>query len=186
MRMKRYGMTMQKFLFSALGALLLCTGCKDNINTMLEDYNSHFEPATNNELIINPGDTGFRQENMLDPTYFASAEGSINVAAPYKCSSYEWNFYKIIKLINGSESAIRSSLEDITAGLNFYPESGKNKREFRVYVPLSSVAAGEKLGPGTYILHLKVIGDDGKEYKDWCSVVIYEQVYGQTEFFKED
>ena len=186
--MKRYSTFMHKFMFSTMAAtaFLLCTACKDNINTMLEDYNSHFEPATNNDLIINPGDKGFKEENMLDPTYFASTEGSINVAAPYKCSSYEWNFYKIIKQINGSESAIKSTLEDITAGLDFYPESGKDKREFRVYIPLSSVGVGEKLGAGTYILHLKVTGNDGKEYKDWCSIVIYEQVYGQTEFFKED
>ena len=173
-------------VFSLVFTLVLLTSCKNDVNTMLNDYNGHYEPATNMELIKNPGDKGFREENMLEPTYFASNEGSINVAAPYKCKSYTWNFYKIIYKKKGSESVIKSTLEDITAGLNFYEESGPNKREFRAYVPLSRISETEKLVPGTYILHLTVIGDDGKQYQDWCSIVIYEQVYGQTDFFKED
>ena len=184
MNFKRF---IAKFTFSmCLAALCLLTGCKTDINSMLDDYNSHFEPATNMAIILNPGDEGFREENMLDPTYFVSSEGSINIAAPYKCKSYKWNFYKIVYHQQGSQSEITSTLQDITAGLDFYPESGKTKREFRAFVPRSRISAGEELTPGTYILHLKVIGDDGYEYKDWCSIVIYEQVYGQSYFFKED
>ena len=173
-------------LVSLFCAVIILSACKNDVYTMLEDYNSHYEPATNMDIIINPGDQGFREENMLDPTYFVSSEGSINIAAPYKCSSYEWKFYKILYYQQGSQSEITSSLQDITAGLDFYPESGKNKREFRAFVPRSRLSANEQLGPGTYILHLTVIGDDGKEYKDWCSIVIYEQVYGQSYFFKEE
>ena len=184
--MKRYCTTCQKLMLSFLAALFLCAGCKNNINTMLEDYNSHYEPATDMEHIINPGDEGFRQENMLDPTYFVSSEGSINIAAPYNCSAYEWAFYKIVYIQQGSQSEIKSTLQDITAGLDFYSESGKNKREFRAFVPRSRISANEELKPDTYILHLTVIGNDGNKYKDWCSIVIYEQVYGQTDFFKED
>ena len=186
--MKRHSVSLHVFAFSIVTVFLLVlfSSCKDNVNTMLDDYNGHYEPATNMELIKNPGDKGFKEEDMLEPTYFASNEGSINVAAPYKCKSYSWNFYKIVYSKKGSESVITSTLVDITAGLNFYEESGTNKREFRVYVPLSRISDEEKLLPGTYILHLTVIGDDGKEYKDWCSIVIYEQVYGHTDFFKED
>ena len=186
--MKRYGVLSHVFTFSLVTIMLLCLflSCKNNVNTMLDDYNGHYEPATNLELIKNPGDKGFKQEDMLEPTYFASSEGSINVAAPYKCKSYTWAFYKIIEQKRGSESVIKSTLEDITAGLNFYEDSGTTKREFRVYVPLSRISVDEKLVPGTYILHLTVIGDDGKEYKDWCSVVIYKHVYGHTDFFKEE
>ncbi len=184
--MKRFTMSLRLMTFSFCAAFIFCTACKDNVNTMLDDYNAHYEPATNLELIKNPGDAGFREEDMLEPTYFASNEGSINVAAPYKCKSYSWNFYKIVYQKRGSESVIKSTLEDITAGLNFYEDSGTNMREFRVYVPLSHISADEKLVPGTYILHLSVIGNNDIEYKDWCSIVIYEQVYGHTDFFKED
>ena len=177
-------------LTSALVSLFVAgfalAGCKNDVYTMLEDYNSHYEPATNMDIIVNPGDKDFREENMLDPTYFVSSEGSINIAAPYKCQSYEWTVYKIIYHQQGSQSAITSTLQDITAGLDFYPDCGKDKREFRAFVPRSRLSANEQLGPGTYILHLLVVGDDGNKYKDWCSIVIYEQVYGQDSFFKED
>ena len=176
-----------KLLFSScLLLMLIATACKNDINSMLDDYNSHYEPATNMDIIYSPGDKEFKADRMLDPTYFVSSEGSINIAAPYKCSSYEWVFYKIVYNQQGSQSEITSTLQDITSGLDFYSESGKDKREFRAYVPRSRISASEQLGPGTYILHLKVIGNDGKEYKDWCSVVIYEQVYGQAYFFKEE
>ena len=177
-----------KLMFSlCLAALFALTAsCKNDVYTMLEDYNGHYEPATNMDIVINPGDKDFREENMLDPTYFVSSEGSINVAAPYKCNAYNWTFYKIVYQPQGSQSEIKSTLQDITAGLDFYPESGKDKREFRAFVPRSRISANEELKADTYILHLAVTGNDGKEYKDWCSIVIYEQVYGQTNFFKED
>lgn len=184
--MENYGSKRQLYFISLFAVLILFFACKSDIYTMLEDYNNHYEPATNMDLIINPGDEGFSQENMLDATYFASSEGSINIAAPYKCRSYNWQFYRIIYENQGSQSSITSTLQDITAGLDFYQGSGKNKREFRVYIPNSRISAEEKLVPGTYILHLTVIGDDGRTYRDWCSIVIYEQVYGQTDFFKED
>ncbi len=186
--MKRYGVSLHIFSFFLVSVILLSlfSSCKNNVNTMINDYNGHYEPATNLELIKNPGDKGFKQEDMLEPTYIASSEGSINVAAPYNCKSYIWNFYKITYLKKGSESVIKSTLTDITAGLDFYEESGSNKREFRAYVPHSRISENEKLVPGTYILHLTVIGNDGKQYKDWCSIIIYEQVYGQTDFFKEE
>ncbi len=173
-------------LFSLFVAALMLSSCKDNVYTMLENYNSHYEPATNMDIIINPGDKDFKEDKMLDPSYFVSSEGSINIAAPYKCQSYEWTFYKIIYHQQGSQSTITSTLQDITAGLDFYPDCGKDKREFRAFVPTSRIDTGEKLKPGTYILHLSVVGNDGNKYKDWCSIYIYEQVYGQDSFFKEE
>ena len=184
--MKSKTIVLTSALFALCFAGVLLPSCKNDVYTMLEDYNSHYEPATNMDIIINPGDKDFKEENMLDPTYFVSAEGSINVAAPYKCQSYEWTFYKIIYHQQGSQSVITSTLEDITAGLDFYPDCGKDKREFRAYVPRSRMSASEQLVAGTYILHLLVVGDDGNKYKDWCSIVIYDQVYGQETFFKED
>lgn len=194
--MKRYSTFMHKFMFSTLAstALLLCTACKDNINTMIEDYNSHFEPATNMDIIVNPGDKGFKEEDMLAPNYAISSEGSINVCAPYKCSMYKWTFYKVTNIKNGSETEIHSELTDITDYLSFHEGSGKDKREFRVNVAKSymgevvngSKTTKSKLSTGTYILHLKVIGDNGKTYNDYCKIIIYEQIYEKADFFKED
>ena len=184
--MKKGTVVLTSALVSLFVSGVLLAACKNDVYTMLEDYNSHFEPATNMGIIVNPGDADFREENMLDPTYFVSEDGSINIAAPYNCQSYEWKFYKVIYHQQGSQSSITSSLQDITAGLDFYPDCGKDKREFRAFVPRSRISATEQLIPGTYILHLLVVGNDGNKYKDWCSIVIYEQVYGQDSFFKEE
>ena len=184
--MKSKTIVLTSALFSLCFAAVLLPGCKNDVYTMLDDYNSHYEPATNMDIIINPGDSGFVEDRMLDPTYFVSSEGSINIAAPYNCQAYEWTFYKIIYHQQGSQSTITSTLQDITDGLDFYADCGKDKREFRAYVPSSKIDAKEKLKSGTYILHLLVVGNDGNKYKDWCSIVIYDQVYGQETFFKED
>ena len=186
--MKRFTMSLRLMTFSFCAAFIFCTACKDNVNTMLDDYNAHYEPATNLELIKNPGDAGFDQTKMLDDLYAVSSEGNINLAAPYNCKTYSWFFYKTINKIqrDSGESAIDTELVDITDKLDFYPDCGKDKREFRVYVPNSQIESGVYLGPGTYILRLIVIGNNNITYSDWCKVIIYEQIFGQTNFFKED
>ena len=186
--MKRISVSAHFLTFSCLAVLLLYTACKDNVNTMLDDYNGHYEPATNMELIKNPGDSGFDQKKMLDDLYTVSSEGNINLAAPYNCKSYSWFFYKTINKIQreSGESAIDTELVDITDKLDFYPGCGKNMREFRAYVPTSQLEAGVFLGAGTYILRLVVIGNDNQKYTDWCKIIIYEQIFGQTNFFKEE
>ena len=185
--MKRCSLFMT-FVFSLALALPLLAGCKDNVNTMLDDYNGHYEPATNLELIKNPGDKGFTEEGMLDDLYYVSSDGNFNIAAPYNCKTYQWNFYQTENSIKRElgPSAIDTTLTDITDKLDFFPNSGKNKREFRFYVPNSQLGPKEYLGPGTYILKLTVIGKDDKTYTDWCVVVIYEQIYGKEKFFKEE
>ena len=188
--MKRYSVSSQ-VLMSSFAIILLASlsfSCKNNVNTMLDDYNGHYEPATNMELIKNPGDAGFDEKRMLDEIYVASSEGNLNLAAPYKCKSYKWIFYKTINKIQREtgESAIDTELVDITDKLDFYPDCGKDKREFRAYIPNSQIESGVYLGQGTYILRLIVVGNNDITYTDWCKVIIYDQIYGQTNFFKED
>lgn len=178
------------FSLSLLIPAVLFFSCKNNVNTMIDDYNGHFEPATNMSKIKNPGDSGFTSERMLDDFYSVSSEGSINLAAPYKCQSYEWTFYKSKnskkRIGDFGESINITDYEEITDKLYYYNGSGRDKREFRVYVPLSQLAKNEYLGAGTYVLTLKIVGNDGITYTDRATVVIYEQIYGQTTFFKEE
>lgn len=185
--MKRCSM-FTTFVFSLFLSLVLFTSCKNDVNTMLNDYNGHYEPATNMEIIKNPGDPGFDANKMLDDLYNVSSDGNFNIAAPYKCKAYQWNFYQTENSIKreSGPSAIDTTLTDITDKLDFFPNSGKNKREFRFYVPNSQLGPKEYLGAGTYILKLTVTGNNGITYTDWCVVVIYEQIYGKEKFFKEE
>ncbi len=188
--MKRFGVSMHFFMSSLVLLLLLgfFPSCKNDVNTMLDDYNGHYEPATNLELIKNPGDKGFKEEDMLSDIYAENSDGSIHIAGPFNCKSYEWKFYKTENNINreSGPSAIDTTLIDITDKLDFFPNSGKDKREFRFYIPKSQLAPKEFLGPGTYILKLTVIGNNNITYTDWCLVIIYEQIYGKENFFKEE
>lgn len=188
--MKRFGVSMHFFMSSLVLLLLLgfFPSCKNDINSMLDDYNGHYEPATNMELIKNPGDAGFDEKKMLDELYNVSSDGNFNIAAPYNCKVYQWIFYQTENSIlrESGPSAIDTTLTDITDKLDFFPNCGKDKREFRFYVPKSQLESNEYLGPGTYILKLTVIGNDDKTYTDWCMVIIYEQIYGKENFFKEE
>jgi hypothetical protein len=47
-------------VFSLVFTLVLLASCKNDVNTMLNDYNGHYEPATNMELIKNPVDAGIK------------------------------------------------------------------------------------------------------------------------------
>ena len=190
MCMKRYSVSSQ-VLMSSFAIILLASlsfSCKNNVNTMLDDYNGHYEPATNPALVKNPGQAGFKEEDMLSDIYTENSDGSIHIAGPFNCKSYEWKFYKTennIKRESGP-SALDTTLIEITDKLDFFPSSGKDKREFRFYIPKSQLGPNDFLGPGTYILKLTVIGNNNITYTDWCLVIIYEQIYGKENFFKEE
>lgn len=146
---------------------------------MLDDYNGHFEPGTPPSTDIKPSDPNFNEENMLQHSYYISAEGSINISAPQGCDSYKWTFYSLEydKRKYGT-SAVYQTQTDITSNLAFYNNCNDKKREFRVYIPDSYLNIQEKkfLCAGTYKLDLTVMCN-GKTYKDSCFIVIYEQGY---------
>ena len=55
--MKSKTIVLTSALFALCFAGVLLPSCKNDVYTMLEDYNSHYEPATNMDIIINPGDS---------------------------------------------------------------------------------------------------------------------------------
>lgn len=150
--------------------------CKNDIQTMLDDYNTNFEPGPEPTHALNPGDKGFTAEGMLQSSYFVSTLGSINLAAPINCKTYKWTFY-MQKTVKDPETHLDVEiLVDITDYLDFYENSGKNKREFRAYVPNSTTDANEFLSEGTYKLELEVTDNKNKIYKDDCYVVLWKQI----------
>ena len=189
--MKSKTIVLTSALFSLFVAGVLLPSCKNDVYTMLEDYNSHFTPGTDWSKIKYPGDEGFDETKMLDDQYSVSSDGTITLAAPFNCKSYEWHFYKTLNTVTIGVSFTTNDfkateLEDITDKLFYCNSSWKDKREFIVYVPKSQLSPKEYLGPGTYVLKLSVVGKNDLTYSDWCKVIIFEQIYGQSTFFKED
>ena len=188
--MKSKTVVLTSALFSIFTAVIL-SACKDNVYSMLEDYNSHFVPATNWTNTKYPGEQGFDETRMLDEQYSVSSDGTITLAAPFNCKSYEWRFYKTYNNIVRDGTLTTNSfkpteIEDITSKLFFYNGSGNDKREFIVYIPSSRITVGDYMGPGTYVLKLSVVGNNDQTYSDWCKIIVFEQIYGQSTFFKED
>lgn len=161
-------------LFSLL--LPLCA-CKNNIQTMLDDYNGHFEPGPEPSHVKSPGDPGFTADGMLSMSYYVSSEGSVNLSAPPNCTSYTWTFYKSHIKTNPITAVEETEYEDITDILYFYNNCNKHTKDFRAYIPNSQYEADSYLNIGTYKLELVVTDISHKEYKDSCTIVIYKQIH---------
>lgn len=146
--------------------LLMCAGCKNSIDSMLDDYNSNFTIDTSiYETTPSPGDEDFIESGMLLDTYCVGSNETINLAAPYKCDSYSWvvtdpldaNNEVTVKFFDGSMIC--------------------NSRLFVTYIPESGLKAGR-----TYKLTLTVTDKEGNAYKDFCELVIYQHF----EFYEEE
>lgn len=132
-----------------IGFTFLFTNCKTGVQTMIDDYNSQFTPTEDEVLPPCPGDDNFHENKMLAPIYYICCDGTINLAAPYKCSSYEWKLF----------SPDKQLIEDI------------KKREFIYYLPTSHF----DITAGTYQIKLEVKDSGGRSYNDTATIVIYDR-----------
>jgi len=146
-----------KFIgFYALGlclfyTTLMFTGCKTDFNQMIDNYNGHFAPTEDEVVPPCPGDSNFDQSQMLFPTYQVCTDGTINLAGPYKCKSYKWEFLDKEK---------NTLLQDTT-------------RTFVHYLPLTFQ---NELSEGSYLIKLTVIGEDEQAYSDEALVIVYNRI----------
>ena len=147
-----------KAVFSLVLSLLcfcfLCS-CKSGINDMLDDYNSHYTPTEDPRIPPKPGDPDFRANDMLSPIYPVDIDGSVNLTAPFDCTSYLWTL---------TDKQGKDHIDKIT----FYKNCGNICREFRFYIPDSDLELG------TYKITLTVTDADNNSYTDTAALVIYE------------
>ena len=135
--------------------------CKNNVDSMLEDYNSHFQPGDNtennviDESIPELGDPNFDESKMLEYEYFVYTDGIISISGPRNATSYKWELYKC-------DDLERTPLEVPTHnGSTFSTQS------LIIYVPTA------ELQEGTYKISLTVTDTSGKKYRDSCGLIIY-------------
>lgn len=167
--MKRYDTSLQMLVISCLGALLLCAGCKNNINTMLKDYNSHFIPTEDNIVYPSPDDADFDPSQMLSEEYTISDRETINICAPGNCAAYKWSirnpFITEVKNPNGTVTKYPDGKP-----VDFHCELGSDSQRFVLFVPKS------KLELGVYILELTVKDYNSNSYSDTCKLIIYQHI----------
>ena len=138
--------TKSSFVFFIIFSLILFSTCHSNVQTMLDDYNSHFTNAPLDPP--GPDDPGFDENKMLDHKYYVCIDGTINLSAP-KSSSYYW------KMTDKNKEIIKTYRE----------------KDFRFYLPETF----SNLDIGTYTLYLEVQDSKGNVYSDTANLIIYEQ-----------
>ncbi len=126
---------------------LLLTGCKGDIDYMIEEYNSRFGIHDDNYLL--PGDLGYDENDMLEPEYHVDSTYTLNIPAPQvKGARYQWALYKDGKVVQADHDG--------------------SHHTFQLYLP-------GNLGVGTYQLRLTVTVD-GKECKDTALITVHTEV----------
>lgn len=153
------------FLTAFISLTIFLASCTQaNIDTMLDDYYARliedgylkFGDYTGDE-ILSPGDEGFTEDKMLRDKYVITTDTLLQIAAPYRCTEYEWYLFDA-KEGNLKEFYVYGANDLCTRCVT---------RDFKVYVQNS------KLDVGVYYLTLNVKGDDGNFYTDTAKLSVY-------------
>ena len=148
--------------------LLLASGCNQSVDDMLDGYNGGFNVGyvtvgntDESEVVLEPGDEGFSQSDLLFNQYTVYDIGTLNLSAPASCKSFSWILTD-------------PTAEDDTAPVEvkFYDgvtTSNRRTQEYVVYLPESGLEIGH-----TYYLTLKVVGKDGRTYTDLAQIFTVE------------
>ena len=147
------------------------SGCNHSIDDLLNDYNKHFEVGyttissedTVDEVILQPGEQGFNEADMLRDEYFLGWDSTLNLYAPVTSDSFQW-------VITDPEDSDETPIQ-------FCPCNEPYNSEYLVYEAttqtFSIYAEDSGLDNGTtYRLTLNV-WKGGKKYSDTCSLVVY-------------
>ena len=135
--------------------------CKNNINSLLDDYNSHFYVGDNSE---NPvidesipalGDPNFDESEMLEYEYFVYNDGMISISGPRNATSYKWELFKC------------DDLERTPIDVKTHNGSTLSTQSLIIYIPAA------ELQEGTYNISLTVTDNKGRKYRDSCGLIIY-------------
>ena len=159
-----------KLMFSILLALIiLAAACKNDVYTMLDDYNGHFIPTEDDIVYPSPQDENFDPAMMLAEEYTISDNETINICAPGNCAEYKWSirnpFITEVKNANGTVTKYPDGIP-----VEFHCELGSDSQRLVLFVPKS------KLELGVYILELTVKDYNSNSYSDSCKLIIYQHV----------
>ncbi len=161
MRSFRRAFTVAILLFS----LFSCSDMED----MIEDYNSDF--SSSGATVVTdlegpqPDDPDFNKDDMLYSEYFVYDDGTLTLAAPSRCLTYEWVL----------TDPVTEEVIDVTT-----LDGTLLERYFRIYVPNSGLESDK-----TYKLTLTVMGYKGGVYTDSCGLIIYkhyDHIYWTPEY----
>lgn len=150
------------------------TACKENVQTILDEYNSHFTALSPEDYLHNqkPGDEGFDasfmiKENLINVSY----NSTFSISAPAECEGYIWELYEN-KLVEKLWPDGFYHKEPELRKINLPNYISTDKSIFYFYIP-----DVRELTYGTYKLKLFVKDKMGNYHTDSCTLVIHESVY---------
>lgn len=154
----------------SLGLLVcvLVSACNNDVDDMLDDYNGGFDAGyltlSNDDLtetVLEPGDEGFSQNDLLFQQYTVYDIATLNLAAPESCKSFEW----VLTDPKGENpnAPVTVRFEDGTK------TTKRRTQTYIVYMPKSGLEIGH-----TYYLTLTVVGKDGRTYTDLAQIFTVE------------
>jgi len=154
---------MKKTLLFLVSFILFCmlNSCSDGVETMLDEYNSHFTPVYEEVLI--PGDKNFNEKTMLFDLYHVANTSTLCISAPEaEGAIYRWE-------ITDADGNFPKQIN----GRNFDFSQLETKSNLILYMPTIALPAG------TYWLNLYVSLTNEIEtlnYSDSSELVIYEDI----------
>lgn len=87
----------KKALITSLLCLLFLISCSTDVNTMINDYNTHYTKDTSKEDEVQkspqPGDADFTEDQLLQDEYFVWEDATLNLAAPETSAEVYWRIY---------------------------------------------------------------------------------------------
>ena len=154
----------RKVAVAAVLATVSLASCNHNYDTLIEEYNRAFQRLVTAGRVPQPGDPDFKEQNMLLEKYAVSEHATLNLAAPFNCSTYSWELKQIVQTGSVNSTYQESPLQNQVQMSN---GTSLSTREFVCFIPTSNLQVD------TYRLYLEVRGNDGRTYRDNCLVVIH-------------
>ncbi len=159
-----------KFIFMIIMLLTLifsAVSCKQNVTTMLEEYNGLFE-GVSDEVLPVPGDPDFDPDTMLNKYYAIPNHTTFNECAP-PAYTWTWTLYERDGTTVPRSPNAPFGYGRTAARVNY---DSRNTQMFSLYIPTSKLKIGV-----TYELELRVSDRQGNVYTDVAEFVIFESSY---------
>lgn len=158
-----------KALITSLLCLLFLISCSTDVNTMINDYNTHYTKDTSKEDEVQkspqPGDADFTEDQLLQDEYFVWEDATLNLAAPETSAEVFWRIYDPD---DPTETPLFFHLYGHPLGSDY---DVWNEKTLAIKIPDSKLEIDK-----VYKLTLQIVSKEGKRYSDSAALVIYRHL----------
>ena len=159
------------FVVSLMLLAISVLGCNHSVDSMVNDYNTSFNTGyvtvgnnDSSESTLEPDDSGYDQRTLLFDYYTVFDIGTLNLAAPASCKSFNW----VVTDPSADDDTVPVTITYYDGSRSSYRAS----QDFVVYIPTSGLEVGH-----TYKITLVVTGKEDGVYTDAAQLFIVDYEY---------